>query len=160
MEKLAHVRIDDRLIHGQIIASWLNIIHCSTIVVADDKAAKDSLQSMMLQMACPSGITLKILPIAEARDFLVSPALDRTKTLLILRNAESALRLTEVDLGITEINVGNVSSGGGRKKYSKSVWLNDADIAAFTQLHDRGISLEVRIVPSDKGTDLIRMIRK
>lgn len=160
MEKLAHVRIDDRLIHGQIITAWLNVIHCSTIVVADDKASKDSLQSMMLQMACPSSITLKILPINEAQQLLVSPSLDRTKTLLILRNAESALRLTEVDLGIDEINVGNVSSAAGRKKFSKSVWLSDADIAAFTQLHDRGIRLEVRVVPSDKGSDLVKMMQK
>lgn len=160
MEKFAHVRIDDRLIHGQIIASWLGVIHCTTIVVADDKAAKDSLQSMMLQMACPSSITLKIVPIDEAKTRLVSPAIDRAKTLLILRNAESALRLTETDIGIDEINVGNVSSAAGRKKYSKSVWLNDADIAAFTALHDRGIRLEVRIVPSDKGTDLVKMMQK
>ena len=39
MEKIGHVRIDDRLIHGQIVASWINVLRCSTIIVADDKAA-------------------------------------------------------------------------------------------------------------------------
>lgn len=160
MEKIGHVRIDDRLIHGQIVASWINVLRCNTIVVADDKAAGDSLQSMMLQMACPPNIQLKIMKIADAAAYLMDPATDRAKLLVIVRNVAGALALTEHDVGIDEINVGNVSSGAGRKKFSKSVWLNETEIADFRKLHSRGIALEVRVVPSEKATDLMSMIGK
>lgn len=160
MEKIGHVRIDDRLIHGQIVASWINVLRCNTIVVADDKAAGDSLQTMMLQMACPPNIQLKIMKVADAAAYLTDPAVCREKLLVICRNAASALALTEHEVGVDEINVGNVSSGSGRKKYSKSVWLNDADIAEFKALSSRGIRLEVRVVPNEKATDLMTMIGK
>mgnify|MGYP001023125407 CR=1 FL=1 len=148
MEKIGHVRIDDRLIHGQIVASWINVLRCSTIIVADDKAAKDELQKMMLEMACPPNIKL-----------LTSGGLDRSKVLLIMRNSASALRLMEKDVGIDKINVGNVSSGSGRKKYTKSVWLNEQDIAEYKALRDRGIELEIQIVPSEKAQNMADMLK-
>ena len=72
MEKLGHVRIDDRLIHGQIVASWVNVLRCNTIIVADDKAAGDDLQKMMLEMACPPNIKLAIKTVDQAAELLRS----------------------------------------------------------------------------------------
>ena len=159
MEKIGHVRIDDRLIHGQIVASWINVLRCSTIIVADDKAAKDELQKMMLEMACPPNIKLEIKTIDQAAELLTSGGLDRSKVLLIMRNSASALRLMEKDVGIDKINVGNVSSGSGRKKYTKSVWLNEQDIAEYKALRDRGIELEIQIVPSEKAQNMAAMLK-
>lgn len=160
MQKIGHVRIDDRLIHGQIVASWINVLQCSTIVVADDKAAADPLQSMMLQMACPPNIQLKLMKISDAAAFLKDPSVDRSKLLVIIRNVDSALLLTQENVEISEINVGNVSSGPKRKKFSKSVWLTPEEIEKFRQLNARGIQLEVRVVPNEKATDLMSMIGK
>lgn len=158
MEKIGHVRIDDRLIHGQIVASWINVLRCRTILVADDKAAKDSLQSMMLQMACPPSIELKIVGVEEAAAYLQDPAVNRAELLVILRNVDSALALTEHDVGIDEINVGNVGSAPHRKKYSKSVWLTPEEVESYRKLYRRGIELIVRVVPNEKATRLISMI--
>ena len=154
MEKIGHVRIDDRLIHGQIVASWINVLRCSTIIVADDKAAKDELQKMMLEMACPPNIKLEIKTIDQAAELLTSGGLDRSKVLLIMRNSASALRLMEKDVGIDKINVGS-----GRKKYTKSVWLNEQDIAEYKALRDRGIELEIQIVPSEKAQNMADMLK-
>ena len=70
-----------------------------------------------------------------------------------MRNSASALRLMEKDVGIDKINVGNVSSGSGRKKYTKSVWLNEQDIAEYKALRDRGIELEIQYRPVRKGAE-------
>lgn len=160
MTKIGHVRIDDRLIHGQIVASWINVLHCTTILVADNKAAEDPLQSMMLQMACPANIKLRLMKVLDAAKLLQDPAVDRSRLLVIVRNVESALALTSYDVGIDEINVGNVSSAAGRKKFTKSVWLSEKDIENFRELHSRGIALEVRVVPNEKATDLMSLIGK
>ena len=65
----------------------------------------------------------------------------------------------EKDVGIDKINVGNVSSGSGRKKYTKSVWLNEQDIAEYKALRDRGIELEIQIVPSEKAQNMADMLK-
>lgn len=159
MEKIGHVRIDDRLIHGQIVASWISVLSCTTIVVADDKAAEDPLQSMMLEMAVPPGIKLRILKVADAAAFLNDPSVNRPKLLVIVRNVASALALVEQGVEVEEINVGNVSASPKKTKYALSVWLDEADIADFTKLRDRGIYLEVRVVPGDKGINLFSMLK-
>lgn len=159
MDKIGHVRIDDRLIHGQIVASWISALNCTTIVVADDKAAGDPLQNMLLGMAVPPGIALKILPVAEAAAYLKGPSVNGSKLLVIVRNVFSALALAEQGVELEKINVGNVSADPKKIKYSKSVWLDEADIACFTKLRDRGIYMEVRVVPGEKGTDLFSMLK-
>lgn len=159
MEKIGHVRIDDRLIHGQIVASWISVLSCTTIVVADDKAAGDPLQSMMLEMAVPPGIKLRILKVEDAAVFLKDPTVNRPKLLVIVRNVASALALVEQGVEVEEINVGNVSANPKKTKYALSVWLDEADIADFTKLRDRGIYLEVRVVPGNKGINLFSMLK-
>jgi mannose/fructose/N-acetylgalactosamine-specific phosphotransferase system component IIB len=158
MEKIGHVRIDDRLIHGQIVASWINVLGCTTIVIADDKAVSDQLQTMMLQMACPPNIQLKIMKVADAAAYLEAPATERAKILVIVRDVVNALTLSSYNVGITEINVGNVSSAPHKKKFSKSVWLSEEDITNFRELAEKGIHLEVRVVPNEKATNLLSMI--
>ena len=159
MEKIGHVRIDDRLIHGQIVASWINDLNCNTIVVADDKAANDEFQKSLLMMACPDTIQLKVLTLKDAHDFLLN-CQNRPKVLCIIRDAHNALELIgDNDIEITKINVGNVSSGNGRKKYSKSVWLNDQDLEDYHKLAAKNIELEVQVIPSEKATNLLSMIK-
>ena len=163
MEKIGHVRIDDRLIHGQIVASWINVLRCSTIIVADDKAAKDELQKMMLEMACPPNICQMVAVAAGRRKGQAILAVLRGCKHAVLVTDEGAaqemLRLMEKDVGIDKINVGNVSSGSGRKKYTKSVWLNEQDIAEYKALRDRGIELEIQIVPSEKAQNMADMLK-
>ena len=65
-----YFRIDDRLIHGQIVASWIASLNCNRIIVADDKAAVDTFQQALLKIAVPSSIKLQIVKVKEAADLL------------------------------------------------------------------------------------------
>jgi len=159
MEKLAHVRIDDRLIHGQIVVSWIDYLGCNEIVIADNKAVKDEFSKSLLQMACPPAVDLHILSVDDAAEYLINSQ-NRAKTLVIVRDIDNAHALLDHEgVGIDEINVGNVSSGKGRTKYSKSVWLNEDEVAKFKDLASKGVHLEVRVVPSEGATDLLTMIK-
>ena len=159
MKRIGHTRIDDRLIHGQIVASWIQSLGCRTIVVADDEAAGDSLQLMLLELAVPPGIELKVLSIADAAAFITGDKADNAKVLLILRGVESALALIRQGVKMDEINVGNVSANAQRTKYSKSIFLDSQDVAHFKELAAAGIHLEVRVVPGEKAVDLLSMIK-
>ena len=78
---------------------------------------------------------------------------------MVLRDVVSALALVDQGVELDEINVGNVSANPKKTKYSKSVWLDEQDIENFRSLRDKGIYLEVRVVPSEKGTDLFSMVK-
>lgn len=152
------LRIDDRLIHGQIVTQWIRESGAKGILVADDKAAKDATQQMMLKIATPQGIKLFIEPLAQVPQFLK----EHTGDLLVLvRNPNSARTLVEAGLEIPTINVGNISnskSAVGRKTLLAYIHVEPSDVEDLRFLAQSGVKLDVRAVPTDRsidGTDLL-----
>lgn len=77
-------RIDDRLIHGQVVTAWIAHSDAKQILVADDAAAKDTLQQSLLKMATPKKVDLKIMSLEDAKQLIQNDESD-TKTLLLVR---------------------------------------------------------------------------
>ena len=99
------MRIDDRLIHGQIVTRWIADAQADTILIADDMAAGDATQQMLLKLVAPANINLLIKTINEAAQLLASSELDDKKVLLMLRNPATALALCNLGFHIDTINV-------------------------------------------------------
>ena len=95
--KVSVFRIDDRLIHGQVITAWIAYADAKTIVVADDKAVKDEFQQSLLRMATPDSINLKIFSVDDAISYLDSEENDG-KVLLLVRGPEQALKFIRAGL--------------------------------------------------------------
>lgn len=152
-------RIDDRLIHGQIITAWLAYADAKQIVVADDKAAKDSFQQTLLKMATPDNVQLKIMTLSEAREAIKNDS-DNTKTLFLAKGPKEALEILDSSDKISNINVGNLNMKKGKTKVLGNLWVNNEEVDAFVELNSRGINLEVRAVPTDRSQDVIELLKK
>jgi len=152
------VRIDDRLIHGQITSAWISDLGVDTIVVADDGTVKDDLQRMMLEMATPPNIILKIFKVEDAAAFLQNPE-NSGRALVLVKGPAQALALVKKGIFVKSINVGNLSMHPAKKKIYKSIWVGDDDISNFKELDSLGIELEVRVVPSDRPIPLFSLIK-
>lgn len=149
---ITHFRIDDRLIHGQIITVWVQNVGCDEIVVADDEASSDTLQISLFKMAVPRSISLKILSLKKAVVYLKQE--DFKKILLITRNLENVVELKNLGLPFEEVTIGNISPMNDRKKYSKSVWLNNQDKKNIQTLLDQKIKLHIQVVPTERRTEI------
>ncbi|WP_040214983.1 PTS sugar transporter subunit IIB [Clostridium polynesiense] len=159
--KVTHVRIDDRLIHGQIVTAWIAASKAKNIIVADDRAAKDSMQQMVLKLTVPAGINLIIKSIEDTVKFLETDATEEN-ALLIVRNAASALALFNGGFKVSSLNVGNISnsqSTTGRKRLLPFIYVEDADVQNLRAIAAMGISLDVRAVPNDKSIDGLELIK-
>lgn len=157
---VSHMRIDDRLIHGQIVTAWISDSKAEEILVADDLAAKDPTQQMLLKLAVPAKIKLRILTIESAVELLKSDQSD-SKALLIVRNPKTALVLFEGDFYIKSVNVGNISnsrSSAGRKRLLPYIYAEPEDVENLKAIAARDVRLDVRAVPSDKSIDGLRLI--
>lgn len=151
-------RIDDRLIHGQIISAWISALEVDTIVVADDKVVKDELQKMMLRMATPSNIKLKILGVKDAAPYL-SDEKNNGRVLVLVKGVEQILMLVKEGVSVKSINIGNMSMDPKKKKIYKSIWVGDDDIKHLEELNSMGIELEVRVIPDDKRIPMFSLIK-
>lgn len=159
---VSHMRIDDRLIHGQIVTAWISDSKAGAIIVADDAAAKDPTQQMLLKLAVPAKIKLIVASVEKAAELLKTDGSD-TKVLLIVRNPKTALALLEQGFYIERINVGNISnakSAVGRKRLLPYIYVEPLDVENLKAIAQKNISLDVRAVPNDKSIDGLALISK
>ena len=103
---IVQLRIDERLIHGQITTAWSRYLDVSRIVVASDKLARDPLTTQTLLMSAPAGKKVAVKTIPDAIKLLSDPRVDTVRVLIIVDNPKDAVALVKA-LPITEVNVAN-----------------------------------------------------
>lgn len=150
-------RIDERLIHGQIVTAWLSYADAKQIIVVDDSAAKNSLRQKLLRMATPKDIKLQVLTIEDAIQAIKTDT-SSNNTLLLAGSPSTALQLADV-LTIKTINVGNQNMKKGKSKILDNFWLFDEDVSAFKQLEKLGFICEFRTVPNDNSQNTFELIK-
>ena len=151
-------RIDERLVHGQVAYSWSVEYRIDRIMVIDDKVAKDEIQKMTLRLAVPADKKLSIFSINEAIEFLKKNETTNEKLFIVVKDPEVVLKLIESNITIKSINVGGMYYKEGKKKISKTVYIDDKDIEVFKKLRQAGVEAEIRTSPKDKKINLYKYI--
>mgnify|MGYP002252837395 FL=1 len=111
--KITALRVDDRLIHGQVAMTWTKQLAVQGIVVANDEAANDNTQKMALKMAVPGGIKSLIKPVDEAIRILNNPKASKMRILVLTRTVKDALKVRQSVGEIGFLNVGNTGRFDG-----------------------------------------------
>jgi mannose/fructose/sorbose-specific phosphotransferase system IIB component len=154
------IRIDDRLVHGQVVAGWVKAIKANHIMVVNDKVAQDQMQRVLLSMAVPGNLKLSVMSIAEAAAVLKAGIPDNDRLIILLNSPADALALVEKAVPVKSINVGGIHYCEGKKQILKAVCVDMVDIEALYQLERLGIELEGRIVPTDERINIMDSVRK
>jgi mannose/fructose/N-acetylgalactosamine-specific phosphotransferase system component IIB len=154
------VRIDGRLIHGQVANLWTTKLNISRIMVVDDEVAKNAIEKSGLKLATPSGVKLSILPIEKAAANILAGKYDSQRLLIVARKPDRLLKLVELGVSLEEINVGNMSQTPETRSITKSINVVDADIEAFNELNRKGVRLVAQMVPSDKAENFMELLKK
>lgn len=147
------VRIDFRLIHGQVANLWANAKQVSRFMVVDDQLATDDMQKQVLRMACPAAVKLSVLPLEKASANIQAGKYDAQRLFILAKKPETLLRLIEGGVQLPEINVGNMSSLNEVKRVGLNIGMDEGDIEAFKKLQEKGIHMYAQMVPSDTPSD-------
>lgn len=153
---LSIVRIDERLVHGQVAYSWTVEYGIDRIVVADDDAAKNQVQKMALSLAVPPKKKFSILETEQAVKFLKGNSSE--KIFLVVKSPSTILDLVNGGVDIKSVNVGGMYYVPGKKQITKTVYLNQNDKQIFLQLKSLGVKAEIRTAPKDKSINLYDFI--
>jgi mannose/fructose/N-acetylgalactosamine-specific phosphotransferase system component IIB len=154
------IRIDDRLIHGQIAIGWTKMLNATVIVVADDPAAADPVQKMVLKAATPIGVRSAIVGIADAAALLTGPKLSREKVLVVVKGPASVLDLINAGVDIKKVIIGNMRMEEGKKRITKEVAADEAEWTMFKELDGRGIDLTAQWLPGGDSKNFNEIIKK
>ncbi|HTF20954.1 MAG TPA: PTS sugar transporter subunit IIB [Chryseolinea sp.] len=152
------LRIDDRLVHGQVAFTWVPSLGVDTLLVANDKVARDDFQKMTMGLAKPAGTKLLIKPVSEATFFLNDDKNKSAKVLILVNSVADAFAICNGVQDVRAINFGGLRAREGARMISKAVALTSEDEDLVRELLRRGLELEVRQVPSDTRQKLADLI--
>lgn len=144
-------RIDNRLIHGQVLEAWIPSTKSNCIAVANDQVAEGPMQRLLMQAAVPRGIKVVIGTVAEVAESLCRGDLDGYRVLLLFANSRDALEGYRQGIAFSELNLGNMHAGAGKLKLSCTIALDPEDIVNLQSLEDAGVQIVSRCVPTDRG---------
>ncbi|MDO4898959.1 MAG: mannose/fructose/sorbose PTS transporter subunit IIA [Rothia sp. (in: high G+C Gram-positive bacteria)] len=157
---ITFVRIDSRLIHGQVAGNWVNYVAPQTLIAASDGAAQDKLRKTLLLQVAPSHIKTNVLDIAKTGRVYHNPKYTGMKTMLVVENPQDVLRLLDQGVGFKEVNVGGVTYKTGMKQLSEAVYASEEDIKAYKELADRGIKLTIQQLPNTGREDMMHKLKE
>jgi len=155
---ITFLRIDSRLIHGQVVEAWLPGLKVARVVVADDEAAHSPLMKTAMGLAVPPELEVDIRPLDQVP--FPEIAADSIRTLLLLRDVPALLEASRRGLPLSRVNLGNVHHGPMRKQVSGSVFLNAEEMEQLKKLHDAGVDIEARGVPSERPIQFAEMVER
>jgi mannose/fructose/sorbose-specific phosphotransferase system IIB component len=147
------IRIDDRLIHGQVVVGWVKTLKTECLVVVNDVIAANTMQKTLMEMAVPTDLKVYFYTIQEAAR-AVAAKKENLKSLLLFSNPADVLAFADHGAGLTSINIGGMHFCEGKRQVGKIICVNDEDVKAFRKLKQKGVELEVRAVPGDPKESL------
>lgn len=158
--KIAHVRVDTRLLHGQVATTWTKTVSPDRIIVVSDGAAHDQLRKTMIEQAAPPGVPANVVPISKMIEVTKDPRFGATKAMLLFENPQDLLAAIEGGVDIKEANIGSMAHSVGKVVVTNAIAMDNADVETLETLHAKGVALEARKVPSDSPVSYEDLIKK
>jgi PTS system N-acetylgalactosamine-specific IIB component len=152
---IALVRVDNRLLHGQILEAWIPRLKAREVVVADDEAAADDLARAAMTLCVPPDLPVRVVAVKDVpwRDLGSAPH----GILVLVRDVAALVRARQAGLSpelSRRVNLGNVHFAAGRRPVTPSVFLAGPELEALRALAAEGFEVEARAIPAEPPAGL------
>lgn len=148
------LRVDDRLIHGQVAVTWTSHLGADTIVVANDKAKDDPLMRSAFKLAKPPQCVLSIKSVAGAILVINNPKHESRKMFVVCASPEDALKIVKDCPEVKKVCLGGIRQSGNRKQIAPQVYLDSDDLEAVKEIASLGRDVYLQSLPEQKAMSL------
>jgi mannose/fructose/N-acetylgalactosamine-specific phosphotransferase system component IIB len=153
-------RIDDRLIHGQVIIGWCGQLPIEQLIVLDDEIAVTDWEKNLMLMAAPPGLPTLILQTSEISSFLKQLNDKTNLTLILFKSPQTIQTLLKQKVNFTKINIGGIHFREDRVEFLPYLYLSKEEVQIFKELMEAGIYFECQDLPTSPMYDLKKVIEK
>ncbi len=154
------MRVDDRLIHGQVIAIWARQQRFTRVAVVDDGVAADPFMRDVLTLAAPPGLAVEVLSLPAALARLPALGLEKATTMVLVKAPPVAEALYRGGVRFPRLNVGGVGGAPGRRNVWKNIALSVDELASLERLHAQGVAITFLTVPGERSKDYAELLGK
>lgn len=159
MMEIVNVRIDERLIHGQVATVWSLVTKATRIMVVDDLVVKDAVNKEALKMACPKQCKLSILTVEKAAANLLAGKYEGERVFIVAKGPRTMRDLYDKGFHMEHINVGNMGGKQNTRMLKKAVSVSEQDMEDFLYLAEKGVKVTAQMVPTDEELDFVELIK-
>lgn len=149
------LRIDSRLIHGQVATSWAKAVKCDAIFAISDEVANDPLRSKLLLQVAPAHLQSYVITVDKAIKVWHNPMYADRKVLWLVTKPGDIVRLIEGGVDIKQVNVGGMTHREGSKLISQAVAVDADDVAAFKRLNELGVKMTLQQLATSPAEDVM-----
>lgn len=157
MKDIVWTRIDDRLIHGQVMTQWIQHCGANEVVIVDDGVAKDTFIQMVMKSSVPKKISLKVFSVKDAITYLTGEP-NNEKILILVKVPNVLVSLVEAGVNITFVNVGGMGAKAGRKSLFKNVSASEDEKNDLRRLIDQGVKVFFRVIVTESEEDVAKYL--
>ncbi len=151
---LALVRLDDRLIHGQVVIGWVNALGATRIVVVDDRVAANTWEQDIYRLGVPAGLTVEFHAVAAAAKGIDDWAARSERFIVLVADVGSAARLCELTDTVSVLNLGGIHDGSGRVQRLPYIYLSEDEASRLKSVAEAGVRVEAQAVPTERPIPL------
>lgn len=151
------MRVDHRLLHGQVAVSWFNSLGANTILVANDAVANDDFRKSAIRLAKPDKAKLVMKSIDDSIKAIKSGATDKYKMLIVVESVADAEKLIkDTQDSIKTLNLGGTKAGENTVNYSKTINLTHEDEEILVQLQQSDVDIYIQQVPNEDRQEFVK----
>lgn len=160
MDGIRLVRIDFRLIHGQVITKWSKLTDVKSIVVVNDELAADEFMADIYVIAAPPGMQVDVISKDQLVQGVKDGKFDSGKILVLFKNIEDVREVVEKGVAFKQVQVGGLGSGNGRTSVVKGISVDKTDIANLTFVQEQGAEVTFQVTPEEPKLSLEKASKK
>ena len=154
------IRLDDRLIHGQVVIGWGSVYPFNQIIVANDEIAANEWEKDLLLLAAPDGVRAEVLSVDETATLIPELFNGDDYAIVLLNSIEDIRTLCKAAPYIKRINVGGLHFAPDKNEILRYLFINNAEKEIFLELIHLGISFECQDVPNGKAQNLADLLEE
>lgn len=150
MRNIVLSRVDDRLIHGEVVSVWTPSLSVNRIVIADDGVAADKFNSRVLKVLAPAGVKVHVYTVDEAGEKMKTESVKGERVMILAKTPVTFLRMVDHGLDIKEVNLGGMGIRDERTPLIKNVACDPAERQAIKEMINRGVRVYYQLVPEQQ----------
>jgi D-glucosaminate-specific PTS system IIB component len=151
MKAVKLVRLDYRLIHGQVITKWNNLIGATKIVIIDDALMNDPFMVDVYTMASPPGVDVEVYNVEQFVEKNSQGVFNEGRILILLKKIATLSELVNRKVEINEVQIGGLGGGKGRKQIVTGVTVSNEDVDELNQLEGH-VKIYFQVTPEENKT--------
>lgn len=153
-------RVDERLIHGQVVVGWGSELHPDTIIVVDDDLARSTWEQELYAMGLPDELATRFEDVAAARAQLDGWRSGSSRVMVLTRDVSTMRRLADAGaMRGEEVNIGGIHHAPGREAILPYVYLSPAEKSEMDALANEGVTISARDLPGTRRVELKELLK-